>query len=168
MCGDGGNDCGALRAAHAGIALSEAEASVVSPFTSHSKSPLSVVDLLKEGRASLATSFANYKFLISYGLQFSVVKLCSFFYGVLMSCMSYYFIDGVALTTLCYTMTLSRPLNKLSQKRPSASLLGASAVLSTLGVNAIVLVCLVCALRMMENDPDYVRWPSEYSAGGNW
>ncbi len=34
MAGDGGNDCGALRASHAGIALSQAEASLVAPFSS--------------------------------------------------------------------------------------------------------------------------------------
>ncbi|KAF4646621.1 hypothetical protein FOL47_005894, partial [Perkinsus chesapeaki] len=50
MCGDGGNDCGALRAAHAAMALSEAEASMVSPFSSSrdSSSLITVVDLIRE------------------------------------------------------------------------------------------------------------------------
>jgi len=34
MCGDGANDCAALRTADAGVSLSEAEASIAAPFTS--------------------------------------------------------------------------------------------------------------------------------------
>jgi len=34
MCGDGANDCAALKAASVGISLSEAEASIAAPFTS--------------------------------------------------------------------------------------------------------------------------------------
>ena len=110
--------------AHTGVALSEAEASMVSPFTSKIKSVslagvtsavssfvsclrgaessrkrkrthstfclfknhqvAAVEELLREGRAALHTSIASYKFLITYGLLFSVLKLACYYYGVIM------------------------------------------------------------------------------------
>jgi len=39
---------------------------------------------LREGRAALHTSIASYKFLITYGLLFSVLKLACYYYGVIM------------------------------------------------------------------------------------
>jgi magnesium-transporting ATPase (P-type) len=130
--------------------------------------PLPLPLLLFSGRASLATSFANYKFLIIYGLLFSIVKLASFYYGVIMSAMSYYSIDGIAITTLTYTMTLSRPVERLSKKRPTASLLGPIAVASTLGVFLCAFIALVSSLLMMASHPDYVKWPAEYANTADW
>jgi cation-transporting ATPase 13A3/4/5 len=57
MCGDGANDCGALKQADAGISLSEAEASIAAPFTSKIQDISCVITLLREGRAALTTTF---------------------------------------------------------------------------------------------------------------
>lgn len=68
MCGDGANDCGALRAAHVGVSLSEAESSVASPFTSHVANISCMPRIIREGRAALVTSFGIFKFMILYSL----------------------------------------------------------------------------------------------------
>jgi len=63
FCGDGANDCGALKAADVGVSLSEAEASVAAPFTSRTPDISCVVEIIKEGRAALVTSFSCFKYM---------------------------------------------------------------------------------------------------------
>lgn len=76
MVGDGANDCGALKAAHTGISLSDTESSVASPFTSRETNISCVLTVIREGRAALVTSFGIFKYMASYSLtQFISVML---------------------------------------------------------------------------------------------
>ncbi|XP_017853574.1 probable cation-transporting ATPase 13A3 isoform X2 [Drosophila busckii] len=76
MCGDGANDCGALKVAHTGISLSESESSIASPFTSRNPTIAAVPRVIKEGRAALVTSFGIFKYMAAYSLvQFISVMI---------------------------------------------------------------------------------------------
>ena len=80
MVGDGANDCGALKAAHTGISLSDTESSVASPFTSRETNISCVLTVIREGRAALVTSFGIFKYMAAYSLiQFVSVLLL---YGI--------------------------------------------------------------------------------------
>jgi len=168
MCGDGGNDSGALRAAHVGLSMSAAEASVVAPFSSASGSVMSCADLIIEGRAALATSLASYKYLVIYGLLFSIVKMASFYYAVLMPLMGYVMIDIVAIVPLTFAMTLARPLKHLGPKRPTSSLLGVQTVSSVVGFLVIAVGSMAVNLAVMTSADGYVRWPAKGADTAAW
>ncbi|XP_074153936.1 putative cation-transporting ATPase 13A5 isoform X3 [Sminthopsis crassicaudata] len=112
MCGDGANDCGALKMAHAGISLSDQEASVASPFTSKIANIECVPHLIREGRAALVSSFGVFKYLTMYG----IIQLIgtSLLYWQLQLFGNYqYLMQDVGITLMvCLT---SKPLMKLRE-----------------------------------------------------
>ena len=141
MCGDGGNDCGALRAAHVGVAMSEAEASIVAPFSTKNRSIMSCVEILKEGRCALATSFASYKFLVQYGCTMITLEMTQFYFSVIAPQYVWVAVDSLITVLLSWTVTLAKPAKFLAKCRPTARLLGAQTIASVTGqffINAFV------------------------------
>lgn len=133
MCGDGANDCGALKAAHTGISLSEAESSVASPFTSKNPTIKCVPDVIREGRAALVTSFGIFKYMAAYSLvQFaSVLMLYSI--DANLTDIEYLYIDLLLISVFAFffgqtetykgPLVKETPLNSLVSISPIASLL---------------------------------------------
>ena len=149
MCGDGGNDCGALKTAHVGIALSDAEASIVSPFTSLEKSITSVLEVLKEGRCALASALASYKYIIMYGQIEALTQMMSAYFKITFSEWCWVFMDGVWTITLAFSLPLAKAEQKLAQTRPTSSLLGPLTMSSALGILGLNFAFTVIALAAL-------------------
>lgn len=143
MCGDGANDCGALKMAHAGISLSEQEASVASPFTSKTANIECVPHLIREGRAALVSSFGVFKYLTMYGLiQFFGTSLL---YWQLQLFGNYqYLMQDVGITLMvCLTMSSTHAYPKLAPYRPAGQLLSPPLLLSV-----ILNTCFTCIVQL--------------------
>lgn len=155
MCGDGGNDCGALKTAHVGIALSDAEASVVSPFTSLDKNISSVIDVLKEGRCTLASAFSSYKYMIMYGQIEAINQMICAWFGVTFSEWCWVFMDGFWVISMAFSLPFADVADKLAPFRPTSSILGPHTLASTLGVLLINFLFIVLTLGVLNQQEFY-------------
>ncbi|NXU59559.1 AT135 ATPase, partial [Turnix velox] len=161
MCGDGANDCGALKTAHAGISLSEQEASVASPFTSQIPNIQCVPELIREGRAALVASFAVVKYLTLYGLiQF--VGTALLFWQLQIFGVYQYLIQDVVITLLvCLTMSLTEAYPKLAPYRPPGQLISPPLLLSVILNLCFTITLQTCGFLLVKQQPWYVVMASQ-------
>ena len=164
MCGDGANDCGALKAAHSGISLSEAEASVASPFTSKTPDISCVPHLIREGRAALVTSFGIFKYMAGYSItQFVSVMILYEIYSNL-SDTQYLYIDLFIITTLATVFGLNRAYDgPLANRPPENSLISVLPIFSLLSQLAIVISFQVVAYFLTTSQAWFVGFDYENS-----
>ncbi|OZC10773.1 hypothetical protein X798_02196 [Onchocerca flexuosa] len=140
MCGDGANDCAALKAAHAGISLSEAEASIAAPFTSRIPDIRCVPMIIREGRAALVTSFGIFKYMASYSLTQFISVVLLYWLTTNLTDFQFLFIDLFLVTTMAACFGYTPPCQKLAVSPPPTKLLSSASLLSVLGQLLIVFI----------------------------
>ena len=122
MCGDGANDCGALKVADVGISLSTEEASIAAPFTSSIPDISCVIEVLKEGKCALVTSFQIFKYIILY----SMIQFISVTFLLLkdsyLTDWQFMVEDLFIITPLAFLMPLTPAFDELTYHRPVGSL----------------------------------------------
>jgi len=143
MCGDGANDVRALKTAHVGISLSEAEASVAAPFTSNVQDITCVPRLLREGRAALVTSYQEFKYMMLFAIIFTFALGTLYHYVIESPNSQYYHLEIFIILPLSITMTMSKTSDSLSKQRPTGRLISVEILSSVIGQGAIQAVFIL-------------------------
>ena len=167
MCGDGANDCGALKAAHAGIALSDSEASVASPFTSKEASISCVPELIRQGRCALVTSFGIFKYMAAYSLTQFISVMLLYEIGTNLTDFQFLYIDLFLICSLSAVFGRTQPYpGPLFNRPPLTSLLSPPPVGSLMIQVLLVGIFQSLSLIILKQQSWFVPYMDQHNQTG--
>ena len=151
MCGDGANDCSALRTAHVSVSLSPEEASIAANFTSKEPDVSCIYELLREGKCSLTTSIQTFKYMMLYSMiQFICVTLC-LIYITYLSDFQFLVSDLFIIFPLEWFLAMTKPYHKLTHHYPINSLISFPIMTSILIHSLIVFAFQFGSYKIFKN-----------------
>lgn len=157
MCGDGANDCAALKMANAGISLSEQEASVAATFNSQVTNISCVPELLKEGRAAIVTSFCMFKYMAMFGLTEYINTLLLYWQRNIFGNNQWLIHDFAIVFVIFFTMSSTPAYPKLAPYRPPGQMISPPMLFSVI-FNVLFTIALhTYAFLMVQNQPWYSK-----------
>ncbi|KRX08170.1 P-type ATPase, cytoplasmic domain N [Pseudocohnilembus persalinus] len=163
MCGDGANDCAALKTANVGISLSDAEASIAAPFTSKVQNIECVLSVLKEGRAALVTSFQCFKYMALYSMiQFTTVSILYFILS-LPSDFQFLYWDLFIIIPLAFLMGKTEPCEVLSHHVPGSKLISLTVLFSVIGQTVLQAIFQIIVFLWLQKREWYIQCPEVHS-----
>jgi cation-transporting ATPase 13A2 len=150
MCGDGANDCSALKAADAGLSLADSEASIAAPFTSKVQDISCIPILLREGRACLASTIISFKYAELYAIIESFTVVILYYIGTNLTDSQYVYADLFLAFPLSIFQTYTSANNELSKHMPPPSLLSREVMTSVITQTVIQMSFLVATFKTIK------------------
>jgi len=157
MCGDGANDCGALRAADVGVSLSTEEASIAAPFTSKITDISCLIKLFREGKASLVTSIQTFKYMMIYSLIQFISSAILLVFNSYLSEAQFLTSDLFIILPMAILTSRTRAAKLLTKHRTSDDLISFPIISSIIIQTGIVLFAQVGGRALLADQKWYTN-----------
>jgi len=155
MCGDGSNDCLALRAADVSVSLSPEKVSFAGDFNSDKRDISCIYDLLREGKCSLTTSIQTFKYMMLYSMIQTICVVLVAIYSSEVTDNQFLISDIFLIFPLELFLSMTKPYFELTYHYPIMNLVSFPIIISILIHTLIVFAFQFGGYKILKN---HYKW----------